>query len=59
MSARGCLGGGGVYLGGCLPRGCLPGGEGVAAQRVVHLHPVNRITDTCKNITLRQLRCGR
>ena len=27
----------------CLPRGCLPGG--------VHQPPVNRIIDSCKNIT--------
>ena len=32
--------------------GCIPACNGVD-------HPVNRITDTCKNITLPQLRCGR
>ena len=49
----------GVYL----PRGVyLPGG-GVPAWGVYlpgHTPPpVNRITHTCKNITLAQLRCGR
>ena len=65
---------GGIYPGGCLPRGCLPRGylpRGVSAQGGVcpgggclpggclpRLPPVNRITDTCKNITLSQLHCG-
>ena len=57
---------GGVWPGGCLPRGvCLP--MGVSAQGGVcpgggclpDTHPVNRMTDACENITLPQLRCGR
>ena len=40
---------GGVYLrGGCLPRG-------VSARHP----PVDRMTDSCENITLPQLHCGR
>ena len=35
----------GVCLGGCLPRGCLPGG--VCPDPL----PVNEITDRCKNIS--------
>ena len=41
--------GGGVYQGRGLPR------EG-SVQGDVHLRPVNRITDRCKNITFPQLR---
>ena len=47
---------GGVWSGGCLPlvgRGCIPACNGADPP------PANRITDTCKNITLPQLRCGR
>ena len=43
----GCLPGG-VCPGGVCPGGCLPRGG-------VHLPPVNRITDRCKNITFPQL----
>ena len=41
------------------PRGTwlVPGGGGVPGQ--VLPPPVDRITDTCKNITLPQLCCGR
>ena len=54
---------GGVYL----PRGSgvctCPGGllqGGVCSGGCTEVHPpVNRITHTCKNITLGQLRCGR
>ena len=43
---------GDVCLGGCLPRGSLP--RGMSAR-----HPaVDRMTDTCRNITLLQLCCG-
>ena len=42
------------HCSGCLSRGCLP--RGVVCGR--HPFPVNRITDTCRNITLAQLRCG-
>ena len=46
----------GGYLAG--PGGVVPGpGGGVPGQ--VLPHPVDRITDACKNITLPQLRCGR
>ena len=56
----------GVRPGGCLPGGCLPGG--VAARQgvcqggcqgcVCGRHPpMDRMADTCKNITLPQLRC--
>ena len=48
-------GGSGFYLGGCLPRGCLP--KGGVCPRGVHLPlPVNRNTDRCKSITFPQLR---
>ena len=54
-----------------LPRGCLvlggvPGPRGVSAPGGICIPacteaepPVNRITHTCKNITLPQLRCRR
>ena len=45
-------GGLGVYL----VLGGVPGLRGVLDT---HTPPVNRITHTCKNITLAQLRCGR
>ena len=45
---------GGLLLGGCL----LPGGV-VSQHALRQTPPVDRITDTCKNITLAQLRCGR
>ena len=48
LSAWGCLPGGSLPVG-VSARGCLPGG--VSAT---HPHPVNRMTDRCKNITLRQ-----
>ena len=52
MSAQGVVSAG---EGGCLPRGVyLP--RGCLADTP---HPVNRMTDRCKNITLPQLRCGR
>ena len=39
-----------AVTGGCLPRGCLP--RGVSARRgVSDTPPVDRMTDTCKNIT--------
>ena len=42
-----------------LPRGVyLPGGV-CSGGALRHIPPVNRITHTCKNITLAQLRCGR
>ena len=48
-----CLGGG-VPRGVCMPGGCMSGGY------ACHAHPtVDRMTHTCKNITLAQLRCGR
>ena len=48
--------GGGVCLGGCLPRRgqCLPGG--CLPRGVCTPTPVNRITDKYKNITFPQLR---
>ena len=57
--------GGVVYLvlggvpgpGGCTWSGGVPGPGGVPGQ--VLPPSVNRITHTCKNITLPQLRCGR
>ena len=45
----------GVYL---VPGGCTWSQEGGVPGQVL-LPPVNRITHTCKNITLPQLRCGR
>ena len=62
---------GGVCCGGCLLRGFCSRGVyswGVSAPRgwcgipactEADTPPVNRITHTCKNITLTQLRCGR
>ena len=52
----------------CIPVGCVPSaavavcwGRGVSARRgmCVCPPPVNRIADTCENIALPQLRCGR
>ena len=46
---------GGVYPEGVCPGVCLPRGE-VSAQGVssqTHPSPVNRMTDACENITLR------
>ena len=53
---RGVCSGGYLLLGGGLLRG-----EGVVSQHALRQTPptVNRITHTCKNITLAQLRCGR
>ena len=42
--------------GGCLPKGCLPGG---GCLPNTPSPPVDRVTDACENITLPQLRCGR
>ena len=60
MSTVRCSGrhwGGGVSAQGvggvCLGEGCLLGGG------VCQTPPVDRMTDTCKNITLLQLCCGR
>ena len=54
---RGCLHRvAGVCLGGVCPGEFLPGGYlpgGVSGR-----HPLDRMTDTCKNIILPQLRCG-
>ena len=49
----GCLAEGGVLASGPEMVG-IPAGNGTDP-----LPPVNRITGTCKNITLPQLRCGR
>ena len=55
--------GGDVCQGGCLNRrGVCPGGVsawGVFAWGCLPDIPLDRMTDTCKNITLLQLRCGR
>ena len=59
---RGHLPGVGCLLRRCLPRGCLPRGclpRAVSAQRCCLPDPpppVNRITESCKNIILPQLR---
>ena len=48
----------GVCLWGCLPRGVCPGSVcpgGCRPRGGVHLPPVNRITDRCKNITFLEL----
>ena len=67
-AAAGCvyLVGGGTWSGGCTWfRGCtwsggVPGPGGCTWSGGCQvLPPVNRITHTCKNITLPQLRCGR
>ena len=47
--------GGGSAEGIVCPGGCLPGGGWCVADPP----PMDRMTDTCKNITLPQLRCGR
>ena len=47
--------GGGVCTGECLQGGCL---ANTPQTRGTH-PPVDRMTDTCKNITLPQLCCGR
>ena len=52
MSAQGCVSAGGVV---CLPVGVCPGGCLPASNPP----PVDRMTDTCENITLPQLHCGR
>ena len=47
-------------LGGVGSRGVSAhGGGGIPACTEADTLPVDRITDTCKNITLAQLRCGR
>ena len=53
--------GGVSALGGICSWGGLLRGEGVVSQHALRQTPptVNRITHTCKNITLAQLRCGR
>ena len=52
-----CSGGGGVSA---LGEGYLvPVGVGIPACTEADTPPFNRMTDTCKNITLAQLRCGR
>ena len=59
-----CLPAGGVCLGVYLPMGDLPAGDvcllgGLSAQGVSASPPaVDRMTSTCKYITLPQLRCG-
>ena len=55
----GCTWSGGVYLvwGVYLVPGGVPGPRGCTWSGTPP--PVNRITHTCKNITLPQLRCGR
>ena len=45
--------GGCLFLGGVCSEGC------VSQHALRQTLPVNRMTDTCKNITLPQLRCGR
>ena len=53
---RGCLPGGVsawvCLFGGLCPRGCLPRGK--CLPNGCTPHPVNRMTDRCKNITLPQ-----
>ena len=52
-------GGGEPGPGGCTwSQGGVPGPRGGVPGQVLP-HPVDRITDACKNITLPQLRCGR
>ena len=48
---------GGVCLGGVCPGDVCQ--RGVVVKRVVCLGRNDRMTDTCKNITLPQLHCGR
>ena len=58
FAAVAVTGGRGVSPKGGLPReGVWQGG--FAQGGVCQTSPVDRITDTCKNITLPQLRCGR
>ena len=70
VCSRGCLLLGGVCSWGGSARGVFAWGGvcswgrsvcsgGIPACTEADAPPVNRITDTCKNITLPQLRCGR
>ena len=59
-----CTEQGGVWPGGCLPGGVVCWGGGLFAGGVVCWGclphpPVDRMTDTCENITFPQLRCRR
>ena len=58
LPARGRLPAGGVFY---LPGQCLPGGGGVCPGGCLAdtPTPMDRMTDTCENITLPQLHCGR
>ena len=50
------------YVSACLPRGVSAqagGGRGGGGAGVCQTPLVDRMTDRCKNIPLRQLRCGR
>ena len=62
MSALGgvCSGRGVSAPGGVCSGGLCSGGGGVVSKHVLRQTPlpVNRITHTCENITLPQLRCG-
>ena len=57
----GCVPSAAVAVSGvCVPRGCLPVGGGLPGGVSdigggVHLPPVDRMTDTCENITFPQL----
>ena len=63
QGGEGSAQGGGVCLGGCLPRrGCLPGGcVSQHAMGQTPPPPVDRMTDRCKNTTLPQtsFECGK
>ena len=49
----------GVYVGGVCQVGVPGGGDVCAPGGLVSQEVSFRMTDTCKNITLLQLRCGR
>ena len=49
----------GVSAPGLLPGAVCSGGRGYPSMHWGRHPPDNRMTDTCKNITLPQLRCGR
>ena len=54
-SAQGGSAPGGVYPGGVSAWGCLPREVSAPVHAGIYTPPVNRMTDTCENITFLQL----